>query len=102
MVRTFPRLAAALLLSMTLMPVAGVAETGSKVTLNTLPRYIGRVFFPVVPRTENRLQIADLLAESVVQSPADALHVRSLRRCVPAKTSVAQAPRHRPKLRAHV
>jgi hypothetical protein len=69
MTDTPPRLAAALLFAVMLVPAAHAAETGSRIQLNALPSYVERVFVPVVPQTENRLQIANLSAEKVIETP---------------------------------
>ena len=63
-------LATALLFVAMLAP-AMYANTGSHVRLEALPSYIERVFVPIVPQAENKLTIASLPAESVIETPAE-------------------------------
>src|SRR5687768_13232403 len=66
------RFAAALLFAVTLASASTSAqarETGSRIHLEALPTFVERVFVPVVPRAENKLTIANLVAESVIEAP---------------------------------
>lgn len=64
------RIAVLLLTALTLAPALHASTNeGTRIQLNALPSYVDRVFVPVVPRTENTLQIATLAAENVIAAP---------------------------------
>lgn len=70
MTNSITRIAVLLFAALTLAPALSASTSaGSRIKLNALPSYIDRVFVPVVPQTENTLQIGALEAEEVVSVP---------------------------------
>ena len=70
MTNSMTRIAVLLFAALTLAPALHASNsTGSRIHLEALPSYVDRVFVPVVPRTENTLQIGSLVAEEVVSVP---------------------------------
>jgi hypothetical protein len=64
-------LAAAVLFAAVLAPASfATPVAGTHVRLEALPAFVERVFVPVVPQAENRLTVASLTAESVIEAPA--------------------------------
>ncbi|HYC89323.1 MAG TPA: D-Ala-D-Ala carboxypeptidase family metallohydrolase [Thermoanaerobaculia bacterium] len=53
----------------TLAPALQAAE-GTRISLEALPKYVNRVFVPVVPQATNTLGITNLRAEEVLEAPA--------------------------------
>jgi hypothetical protein len=70
MTNSITRIAVLLFAALTLAPALSASTpAGSRIKLNALPSYVDRVFVPVVPQTENTLQIGALKAEEVVSVP---------------------------------
>lgn len=69
MTRHLPRLAAALLLFAAPALFAD-ARPGSRVELEAIPSHVDRLFMPVVPETENTLEIDKQRFEAVLEAPA--------------------------------
>lgn len=70
MTNSLTRIAALLFAALTLAPALHAStSTGSRIRLNALPEYVDRLFVPVVPRTENSVQIGDLAASEVISAP---------------------------------
>lgn len=70
MTNSMTRIAALLFAALTLTPVLHAStDSGTRIQLQALPSYVDRVFVPVVPQTENTLQIATLAADQVVSVP---------------------------------
>lgn len=70
MTNSITRIAVLLFAALTLAPALSASKsTGTRIRLKALPSYVDRVFVPVVPQTENTLQIGTLRAEEVVSTP---------------------------------
>ncbi len=66
MMKILKTLAIALLFS---VPVAGAAETGTRIRLKAVPSYVDRLFVPVVPNAENTVAIDSLAFGQVLEAP---------------------------------
>jgi hypothetical protein len=70
MTKSLTRIAVLLLAAAVLAPALHAStSTGSRIKLDALPSYVDRLFVPVVPQTENTLQIAGLAASEVISTP---------------------------------
>ena len=70
MTNSMTRIAVLLFTSITLAPALHAStDAGTRIHLQALPSYVDRVFVPVVPQTENTLQIATLAADQVISAP---------------------------------
>ena len=71
MTNSMTRIAVLLFAALTLAPALHASTpTGTSIKLEAVPSYVERLFVPVVPQTENRLQIGSLAAEEVLSVPA--------------------------------
>jgi len=61
-------LATALFTLIAIASTAHAAETGTRIELRALPSYVDRLFVPVVPSTENRVAVANLRFDEVLES----------------------------------
>ncbi len=69
MANSLTRIAALLFAALTLAPALHAStDAGTRIQLQDLPSYVDRVFVPVVPQTENTLQIATLGADQVISA----------------------------------
>jgi hypothetical protein len=69
MTNSLTRLAVLLFAALTLVPAMQAADAGTVIALEALPSYVDRVFLPVVPQATNKLDIAALRAEQILEAP---------------------------------